>query len=55
MFARKRHLSLAEVERMHPRDFDTWLLQDKLDEMKTAQDARFGQLHTEHSELMGRR
>jgi len=54
MFARKRHLSLEEVERMHPRDFDTWLLQDKLDEMKAAQEARFDGLHAEHSQAMGR-
>lgn len=54
MFARKRGLPLSEVERMHPRDFDTWLLQDKLDEMAAAQESRFGQLHQEHSVAMGR-
>lgn len=54
MFARKRHLSLEEVERMHPRDFDTWLLQDKLDELAAAQEANFAQLHAEHSQAQGR-
>lgn len=43
-------LSLTEVLTWHPRDFDTWLTLDE----QESEDGRFGQLHRDHSEKMGR-
>lgn len=44
-FARKRGVPLSEVLAMHPRDMDTWILLDFLDERDKATDASLAALH----------
>ncbi len=44
-FARKRGLPVSEVLAMHPRDMDTWILLDFLDEREKQTEAKFAELH----------
>jgi hypothetical protein len=48
--ARRSEQPLLDILQWHPRDVHTWLALD----MAEAEEARFAQMHAEHSEQMGR-